>query len=367
MNRFSCRKYQIARTLLLAALLLAGGGPGATAVWAQSAVVISVKALCAKGDYEWQGLVSDSMARHNPELRALLAELRKAQEKAAWSETLKDEQQADKDLAEASANLEKMKKEGFISDTDYQRIKKDLADSRQQRKVQANTARQLPGVSNPAALKESLRKYCFGRRFYSDVLPLGNGVIRVTGTVSGGKGQEKTGFMDAAGKMIIPMEYFRLDAPARFGNEMLVSGIKEGRCGVLTLKNEIVIPFIYESAGFHADMPLFFCKKNGKRGALNRTGKTVIPFIYKDILRHNYYTKNPAGTCTVLIGHTPDGKNGIYDLSGRELVPGIYTGLKLIEGENRIACIRAASGGGKVCDIYELCSWVKLEEGKPFN
>lgn len=31
MNRFSCRKYQIARTLLLAVLLLAGGGPGATA------------------------------------------------------------------------------------------------------------------------------------------------------------------------------------------------------------------------------------------------------------------------------------------------------------------------------------------------
>lgn len=36
MNRFSCRKYRIARTLLLAALLLVGGATGTTAVWAQN-------------------------------------------------------------------------------------------------------------------------------------------------------------------------------------------------------------------------------------------------------------------------------------------------------------------------------------------
>lgn len=293
MNIFSCN-YQILRTLLLPVLLLlAAGGPGA-AVWAQSTEVISVKALCAEGDYEWQGLVSDSVARHNPELRALLAELRKAQEKAAWEETFKDERQADKGLEEAAANLEKMKKQGLISDADYQKMKKELADSRQQRKAQANTARQLPGVSNPTALKEQLRKYCLGRRFYRNI----RGAVDGLRCVEVGKGNAGTpsydlcGFIDdRTGHVVIPVRYTRFWAGgdhvsfynAHFNKlGMVLACTKDARWGVLGRNGREIIPPEYASLQFFSKYRILRAQKTpgGKWGIIDYDNHVLEPFLH---------------------------------------------------------------------------------------
>lgn len=363
MNRFSC-KYRIVKMLLPAALFLGASVVPVATAQAQTSVV-SVKVLSPKGNYEWEGLVSDSVAHYNPELRSLLATLRQAQDKVVANENTQSMQKSKKGSDEALANLEKAKKMGLISDAEYQKMRKELLDSQQQMEAQAKANQSLPGVANPAALKEQIRRYCLGGRFYKQIHPMGNGVMRVTGTVHDGKPQEKTGLIDATGKMVIPMEYDRLDTPGKFGNEMLVEGKKRGKAGILTLKNEMVIPFIYDKIDFAADLPLLLCKKGGKWGASNRAAETIIPCVYNKLYRDGY--KTPSGEkCTVLIGCDSNDKYGILNLSGSEVIPFHYIYMKGVRKENKIICVRTTSNG-KVYDTYELCSWVKLEEGKPYT
>lgn len=61
---------------------------------------------------------------------------------------------------------------------------------------------------------------------------------------------------------------------------------KNGKWGVVSRKNKILIPLIYESIGdiyvmrFYKDQ-LFIAKKNGKYGVIDSKNKTIIPFEYE--------------------------------------------------------------------------------------
>lgn len=165
----SCNKYCIVRLLSLLVLLTA---PMA-AVQAQIAVV-SVKALSEKGNYEWEGVV-DSITACNPEFQKLAARLNQHTTKtlATNAQTAhKDNKSTAKD---ALPKLEQARQMGLISEEEYQKMKAEITEADELVAQQASEQ----GTANPAALKEQIRQYCVGKRFYRHVCDEVKGVRRV--------------------------------------------------------------------------------------------------------------------------------------------------------------------------------------------
>lgn len=315
MNRFSCRKYQIARTLLLAVLLLAGGGPGATAVWAQSTAVISVKALCAEGDYEWEGLV-DSATVFNPEFQRLAAEVRKVNEKATAKEISRSTKETNKGMEKALADMEKARKMGLISDAEYQQMRKQLSGDLQKREAQLKSiqpASQGGSTASPAALKEQIRQYCLGKRFYRHIYDEVDGMRRV----DVGKGNDSRpthdfcGFIDArTGRILIAPDRYNYFYKYRFTK----SGV----------------------AAAHTPSPI-------RAYLIDKTGRVLI---------EGYTGLAPFGNCLLIRAEkTVGGKWGIIDYDGNVLEPFVHTtnnSVSILEAGGRIM----KEKGWKPVEIY---------------
>lgn len=315
MNRFSCRKYQIARTLLLAVLLLAGGGSGATAVWAQSTAVISVKALCAEGDYEWEGLV-DSATVFNPEFQRLAAEVRKVNEKATAKEISRSTKETNKGMEKALADMEKARKMGLISDAEYQQMRKQLSGDLQKREAQLKNiqpASQGGSTASPAALKEQIRQYCLGKRFYRRIYDEVDGMRRVD--VGKGSTSRPThdfcGFIDArTGRILI--------APDRYNYFYKYCFTKSG------------------VAAAHTPSPI-------RAYLIDKTGRVLI---------EGYTGLAPFGNCLLIRAEkTVGGKWGIIDYDGNVLEPFVHTtnnSVSILEAGGRIM----KEKGWKPVEIY---------------
>lgn len=314
MNRFSCHKYQIARTLLLAVLLLAGGGPGATAAWAQSTVVISVKVLCAEGDYEWEGLV-DSATVFNPEFLRLAMEVRKVNDQKLTNKISQISREDKKNMEKSLADLEKLKKMGVFSDTEYQEIRKKLLDDQQKAEAQLKNiqpASQGGSTASPATLKEQIRQYCLGKRFYRRIRDEVDG-LRL---VEVGKGNDSwpaltySGLIDArTGRIVI--------APDRF----LFLSRRFTKSGVMTAATQLPT----------------------RAYLIDRTGRVLIEGYAKLSLFDN---------CRLIRAQkTPDGKWGIIDYDGNVLEPFVHTtnnSVSILEAGGRIM----KEKGWKPVEIY---------------
>lgn len=119
------------------------------------------------------------------------------------------------------------------------------------------------------------------------------------------------GVMDLNGKMIIPFEY-------EFWSKRISKGIwpvgKKDICGVVNMKNEIVVPFTFEMIESYSDeLNVAPAKKGGKYGFIDRTGKEVIPFVYQDAW--------PSGN---YLAAKKDGKWGVIDINNKIILPFEY-------------------------------------------
>lgn len=314
MNRFSCRKYQIARTLLLAVLLLAGGGPGATAVWAQSTAVISVKALCAEGDYEWEGLV-DSATVSTPEFLRLAAEVRQWNDQKLTSKISQINREDKKNMEKSLADMEKLRKMGVFSDAEYQEMRKKLLDDLQ--KAEAQRKSLLPtsqggSTASPAALKEQIRQYCIGKRFFSSVRNFRWGRAAVATSVNG---EMRWGFIDESGRQVAPCKYWKVydfknrnyrsdgvfDPQGDQDTRMWTTVVAPGsyKMGMIDGDGREVIPcrFVTHTSGY--DKIVFHItpwgeyapvqeQEGGKYGIIDRNGNYTLPLTYDRIIRYDY-------------------------------------------------------------------------------
>lgn len=289
MNKFFCNNRRIARTLLLAVLLLAGGGPGATAVWAQSTTVISVKALCAEGDYEWEGLV-DSATVFNPEFQRLAAEVRKVNDQKLTNKISQINREDKKNMEKTLADMEKLKKMGMISDAEYQKMRKQLLEDLQKAEAQRKSiqpASQGGSASSPVTLKEQIRQYCLGKRFYRHIYDEVDGMRRV----DVGKGNDSRpthdfcGFIDArTGRIMIAPDRYNYFYKYRFTK----SGV----------------------AAAHTPSPI-------RAYLLDKTGRVLI---------EGYTGLAPFGNCLLIRAEkTVGGKWGIIDYEGNVLEPFVHS------------------------------------------
>lgn len=124
MNRFSCRKYQIARTLLLAVLLLAGGGPGATAQVSAQEGDLKIVTLGYDGKIDEQDTLLAGAYRAENEacLNALGEELIQLSLQRLTPREAKELEQLEKMLRESSSAASNSKAE-----KDMQMIRDEIA------------------------------------------------------------------------------------------------------------------------------------------------------------------------------------------------------------------------------------------------
>lgn len=88
---------------------------------------------------------------------------------------------------------------------------------------------------------------------------------------------EKYGFVDKSGDVVIPIEY---DKTALF-SEGLAAVKKDDKWGFIDKKGEVVIPFEYDSATFFSE-GLAAVKKDGKYGFIDKKGDVGIGFRFDE-------------------------------------------------------------------------------------
>ncbi|MFJ1382346.1 WG repeat-containing protein [Capnocytophaga canimorsus] len=104
---------------------------------------------------------------------------------------------------------------------------------------------------------------------------------------------KKISYIDKEGKEAFPFE-FKLDVSENY-SEGLLRVMSNDKYGFIDTKGNVVIPFLYESAGKFKE-GLAAVKLNGKWGFIDKTGKEVIPFIYTKV---DYYDRFYKGRCKV--------------------------------------------------------------------
>lgn len=140
--------------------------------------------------------------------------------------------------------------------------------------------------------------------------------------VFGEENASNVGLMDMQGKVIIPVQY-------QFWSKRISKGIwpvgtwpagTNGICGVVNIKNETVVPFIYEMIESYSDeLGLAPAKKDGEYGFIDRTGKVIVPFIY-----------NSAWASDKYLAVKKDGKWGVITVDSKIILPFEYSDITSI-------------------------------------
>lgn len=135
---------------------------------------------------------------------------------------------------------------------------------------------------------------------------------------------DKIGFINEEGEIVIPFEYdFSYIYDARF-NEDLAALIKNGKFGVIDKYNKVIVPFIYDKIDdFNGGLAVV--KKDNLYGCVNKKGEFVFPLEMECI---NINGNSDTG----LIVISKDGKWGIIDKDGRPVVPVEYKSIIYSEG-----------------------------------
>jgi hypothetical protein len=120
------------------------------------------------------------------------------------------------------------------------------------------------------------------------------------------------GFIDEAGKIVIPMEY---ENAGDFEDGLALVRLN-GNIGFIDKTGQVVVPLIYQSASYHFQDGLAMVKtaKSGW-GFINPSGKVIVPLKYACVEPY------AGGLSKVKVGlHF-----GIIDKQGREIVPAKFS------------------------------------------
>lgn len=159
-------------------------------------------------------------------------------------------------------------------------------------------------------------------------------------------GEKSWGFVNQNGDTIIPLNKYKFLNP--IDDEGMILAQLNGKSGYINIKQDILIPFIYDdlSVFSHGLAP---AKKNGKYGYIDRKGKIIIPFKY-DNESHFY----KCGLARAKL----NGKYGFIDQSGNEIIPIQFEKVR----DNKIDSLVCVMKNGKWA--FFSCSGEQLTEFK---
>lgn len=261
---------------------------------AQQVFIVDVSVLSGEGSNERMGVVlqkdGDSEAFYN-----LMVELKNHSNKVGAAKNQADRKKSEaqtgtaKDvLNDALAQLDDLKKKGLISEADYQKMKAQMsaqvsASMKKDAEAQAQIAGMAAGSgsSNPSALKERIRSYCVGKRFYWKA-ETKHGLVVISD-----KTGDKTyfGFMDAAtGNVLIePNRFDAVSADKEHGyftkDGYCIAGL-DGKFVLINKTGRIILDGGYDNLSFYDDCRILKARKADKVGIIDYQGNVLEPFVH---------------------------------------------------------------------------------------
>ncbi len=126
----------------------------------------------------------------------------------------------------------------------------------------------------------------------------------------------KIGFVDKTGKLVIEMKYYSIYLDrTRFSNGVAAVSKGDKEYGIIDKTGRELTPFIYTSIySFEKAIDITTVSKSGKWALLDKTGKELTQFKYDKLTEPYYYSDG-------LIKMEVGGKIGFVDYFGKEVVP----------------------------------------------
>lgn len=131
----------------------------------------------------------------------------------------------------------------------------------------------------------------------------------------------RTGVIDGTGRIVVPVVYDGID---QFCSGLALA-VKGNKFGVLNTSGKQVIPFQYDY-GFYSQNGVFYLKQKGKTTIFDDSGKVIAPSG-----KYNVY--DASGQMDKLIFVERGGKIGAIDMTGKLVVPLIYTEVREIKDD----------------------------------
>ena len=262
---------------------------------AQQVVIVNVSPLSGEGSNERMGVVLQKDG-DNEAFHSLMMELKNHSDKVGATRNQVDRKKneartgtADDVLNDALAQLDDLKKKGLLSEADYRKMKDQMsaqvsADKKRDAEAQAKVAAMAasPGSSDPSALKERIRSYCVGKRFYWKAEKRHDMVV-----ISDKKADDKTyyGLMDAAtGRVLIePDRFDAVSAHKEHGyftkDGYSIAGL-EGKSVLINKSGRIILNDGYDQLSFYNDCRILKARKGSKVGIIDYQGNVLEPFVH---------------------------------------------------------------------------------------
>ncbi|MBQ4057106.1 MAG: hypothetical protein IJD32_08435 [Bacteroidaceae bacterium] len=262
---------------------------------AQQVVIVNVSPLSGEGSNERMGVVLQKDG-DNEAFHSLMMELKNHSDKVGATRNQADRKKneartgtADDVLNDALAQLDDLKKKGLLSEADYRKMKDQMsaqvsADKKRDAEAQAKVAAMAasPGSSDPSALKERIRSYCVGKRFYWKAEKRHDMVV-----ISDKKADDKTyyGLMDAAtGRVLIePDRFDAVSAHKEHGyftkDGYSIAGL-EGKSVLINKSGRIILNGGYDNLSFYDDCRILKARKGSKVGIIDYQGNVLEPFVH---------------------------------------------------------------------------------------
>lgn len=263
--------------------------------------VVHVKSLCGKGDYGWEGVVLQKDA-DTEAFYKLMVELDKHGKKWEAMNTQKSLKKNSSGTSsdETFAKLEQARKMGLLSDAEAEKMKAEFLKAGQQaaeadKKI--NEAASATVSSDPAVLKEKIRQYCVGKRFYRHVCDEVDGVRRVdvgSHINSGVDMPRYRGFINAVTgeAMVEPDRYTEFNIGVSIGSMCFntegkaiahirsIDGQPSSAC-MIDRKGSVLLSGDYLWLSFFMDCHLLKAENlQRKYGIIDYDGNVLEPFIH---------------------------------------------------------------------------------------
>ncbi len=258
-------------------------------------VEVNVSALSEAGSNERVGVVLKKDA-DNETFYNLMKELKSHSDKVGATKSQADRKNSETEtgtmsdvLNDALTQLEELKKQGLISEADYQKMKAQMssqvsADMKKDAAAQVQVAQMASGSgsSNPSALKEQLRSYCVGKRFYWDAI-IRNSLVGILDKKADGK--IYIGIIDATrGSVLIkPDRFDAISAHKEHGyftkEGYAIAGL-EGKYVLINKTGRIILDSGYDNLSFYDDCRILKARKGDKVGIIDYQGNVLEPFVH---------------------------------------------------------------------------------------
>lgn len=178
------------------------------------------------------------------------------------------------------------------------------------------------------------------------------------------------GLVDASGKIILPVDYHKIDYPPQWKHDSYLDDLPDGlilvskrslqnnsmfgnlgmqdQYGLVNPKGEFIVPLgMYDDIKIpysNADKVLFTVVKNNKYGFIDTTGKVVIPLMY------DYAQSFEDG----LVSVSKEGKFGMVNHQNQTIIPFEYEDIDLLNNLNRENINQSLLFSAKLKNDYAL-------------